>query len=417
MNPRYEGSKKDTGMPRRTFLAGTASTLAAGSVLFGSARSTAANSRIRLGVIGCGGRGTWITGLFKEHGGYEITAGADYFQDRLDAFGKKFDVPAKNLFAGLSGYKALLASDTVDAIAVESPPYFHPEQAAAGVAAGKHVYTAKPIAVDVPGCKTLEQCGGEGAKKNLCVLVDFQTRADPFYQEALRRVHAGALGDFSFGESSYHAGMPFQGMHHYIKEDPNNPENRLRAWGVCKVLSGDIITEQNIHTIDVANWIMNCEPISATGACSQKVRPFGTCSDHFSVIFKYPDDLDVTFTSRQHEGFGTQPEGIRNRMFGTKGVLETKYGGQVMIRAKGDSTYAGGSSPGIFKDGAVANIATFHKNITDGIYTNDTVPPSVRSNLLTVLGRTAAYKNGAVTWKELLEANEVLPYDLSGLKA
>lgn len=417
MDHRNEESKKNTGMHRRTFLTGTASMLAAGAVTFGAANSTAANSRIRIGVIGCGGRGGWIANLLKEHGGYEITAGADYFQDRLDKFGKKFDVPAKKLFAGLSGYKALLASGAVDAVAIESPPYFHPEQAAAAIAAGKHVYLAKPIAVDVPGCKTIEECGVEGAKKDLCVVIDFQTRADPFYQEAIRRVHAGALGDFSFGESSYHAGMPFQGMHRYIKEDPNNPENRLRAWGVCKVLSGDIITEQNIHTIDVANWIMNCEPISATGSCSQKIRPFGSCSDHFSVIFKYPDDLDVSFTSRQHEGFGTQPEGIRNRMFGTKGVLETKYGGQVMIRAKGDSTYKGGSSPAIFKDGAVANIAAFHKNIMDENYANDTVPPSVRSNLLTVLGRTAAYEKGTVIWKELLEANQAIPYDLNGLKA
>jgi predicted dehydrogenase len=376
------------------------------------ARGYAANEKVDVGIMGCGGRGTWITGLFEQHGGYNVVAAFDYFQDRVDNLGNKFDVKPASRYTGLSGYRRML-EENVDAVVVESPPYFHPEQAAAGVDAGKHVYLAKPIAVDVPGCKTVGQSGKKASDAGLCFLVDFQTRADEFYVEALKRVHNGALGRFAFGEASYHAGVPWAGQVKFAQED--TPENRLRAWGLDRILSGDIITEQNIHTLDVASWIMNGPPVCAYGTGGKKVRDFGNCWDTFSVVFQYPDNVGVTFSSRQFNGHGTQPEGIRNRMFGDEGVLETKYGGEVLIR--GRSFYRGGSSPGIYKEGAVTNIATFCANIRNGECSNPTVPESVRSNLVTILGRTAAYEGRIVTWKEILENDEKLVPDLKGLKS
>jgi myo-inositol 2-dehydrogenase/D-chiro-inositol 1-dehydrogenase len=145
------------------------------------------------------------------------------------------------------------------------------------------------------------------------------------------------------------------------------------------------------------------------------VRPVGTCNDHFALLFEYPNKIGITFSSRQIEGHGTQPEGIRNRMFGSKGVLETEYGGQVIIR--GENFYRGGKSPGIYKDGAVANIATFHKDIVEGNYENPTVKPSVRSNLITILGRTAAYTGEKVMWTDLINSTEKLDAGLKGLKS
>jgi len=409
-----ETSHHPAGLSRRQFVARTGAAALSFSIATPQmARTYAANSKINLGVIGCGGRGTWIAKLFQAHGGYNVVAAADYFQDRTDNLGDAVGVPAANRFTGLKGYLKLL--EKVDAAAIISPPYFHPEQAAAGVEAGKHVYLAKPIAVDVPGCLSIGDSSKKATARKRCFLVDFQTRVDPFYMEALRRVHEEkALGDFAFGECTYHAGDPFGRMYDSWRSDPDNPAIRLRAWGLDKVLSGDIITEQNIHTLDVMNWIMGQPPLWAVGTGGRKFRPVGTCYDTFSLLFQYPNDIGITFSSRQSNGYGTKPDGIRNRMFGTEGTLETEYGGQVLVR--GDHFYRGGKSPSIYKDGAIANIKTFHDSIGGGNYDNPTVEPSVQSNLITVLGRTAAYENRKVTWTELLNTNEKLDANLKGLK-
>ena len=151
---------------RRQFMAGAGLAALSFSVIKPDQVSgTEANSKIKLGMVGCGNRGKWITNLFLKHGGYEITAAADYFPDRLEAFGEKFHIPQTHRYSNLSCYKKLLGRADVDAIVIESPPYFHPEQAAAGVEAGKHVYVAKPIAVDVPGCRLIEQSGALARKK------------------------------------------------------------------------------------------------------------------------------------------------------------------------------------------------------------------------------------------------------------
>lgn len=403
-------------LSRRGFIAGAGAAALSFTIANPAAvRTYAANNKLNLGIIGCGGRGTWITALFKEHGGYNIIATADYFKDRADNCGGQFNVPESSRYTGLFGYRKMF--DKVDAVAIISPPYFHPQQAADAVDAGKHTYLAKPIAVDAPGCHSIGASGKKASANKLCFLIDFQTRSDPYYMEALKRVKAGAIGDYVFGEAIYHAGCPFGGMYDTWRKNPTDSETRLRAWGLDNILSGDIITEQNIHTLDVMNWIMGVEPLWAAGTGGRTIRPVGTCWDHFALVFEYPGNIGITFSSKQFEGHGTQPEGIRNRMFGTKGVLETAYGGQVLIRGKGDTFYRGGSSPGIYKDGAVANIATFHKSIAEGNYKNPTVPESVRSNLITVLGRTAAYEQRKVTWKEILNKNEKLDANLKGLKS
>ncbi len=397
---------------RRSFLAGAGTAAMALTLATPqAAKGYAANSKINLGIIGCGGRGSWIADLFNTHGGYNIVAAADYFQDRTDKLGDKFNIPANRRFTTLSGYKKMLESK-VDAVAIISPPYFHPQQAAAAVAAGAHVYLAKPVAVDVPGCTSIEASGSEATRKNLCFLVDFQTRANEFFIEAIKRVHRGDIGDIVFGESTYHAGRLG------IKAEPGTPEARIRNWVFDKALSGDIITEQNIHTLDVMSWIMNTPPLHVTGTGGRKVRTdVGDCWDNFSLVYEYPNHVGITFSSRQFKAHGSKPDGIRNRMFGTKGVLETKYGGKVLIRGEKENFYRGGDTGQIYLEGANNNIDAFHKNITEKNYKNATVAESVRSNLVTILGRTAAYQNRRVTWAELLRNQERLDGKLEGLKS
>ena len=403
---------RDRTLTRRRFLADAGATALAFSVVKPElVRGSQANQKITLGVIGCGGRGAWIADLFQKHGGYNIVALADYFPDRVEAAGSKLGVPAAQRFTGLSAYRRLL-EQKLDAVAIESPPFFHPSQAADAVAAGKHVYLAKPVAVDVPGCMTIDQSAKKAAASKQCFLVDFQTRATAPFIEAMRRVHAGALGAFVFGEATYHAEDPFLEKTDVVKS--GTPEGLLRGWGLSREYSGDIITEQNIHALDVMNWIMAKPPLSASGTAARKFRNVGTCCDTFSVTFTYADDVGIAFTSRQFDGFGTRPEGIRNRMFGTNGVLETEYGGQVLLRGK--DFYNGGKTEDIYERGAVNNIAAFHDAIVKGDYANPTVADSVRSNLVTILGRTAAYEGRVVTWDELMKSEAPLAPDLKGLR-
>ena len=402
--------KTNTQLNRREFIAGTGAAALSFTVMKPElVRGAAANSKIKLGLIGCGGRGNWITNLFQQHGGYEIAAVADYFQDRVDKYGDKFEVPPSRRYTGLSGYKKLL-EDKLDAVAIITPPYFRPEQAAAAVEAGCHVFAAKPVAVDVPGSHSIAASAKKAADKKLCFIVDFQTRADKLYLEAVKRVHNGAIGTIAFGEATYHCNRLSAS-----KTDPGTPEARLRNWVFDKKLSGDIITEQNIHTLDVASWIMNKPPLYAFGSGGRKVRvDVGDCWDHFALLFQYADNVGITFSSRQFNGHDTKPDGIRNRMFGDKGVLEAQYGGQVIIRGK--NFYRGGKCPAIYHEGAVSNIATFHKDITESRYDNSTVAPSVRSNLVTILGRTAAYQSRLVSWEEIVHSKEKCVADLKGLK-
>ncbi len=407
-----ESAQRGTGLSRRRFLADAGSAALALSVVTPElVRAGGAGPTVNLGIIGCGGRGSWIATLFQKHGGYNIAALADYFPDRVDALGGKLSVPPARRFTGLSGYRRLL-EQTLDAVAIESPPFFHPTQAADAVAAGKHVYLAKPVAVDVPGCTAVDDSAAKATANSLCFLVDFQTRANELFVEALRRVHDGAIGRFAFGEATYHAEDPFEAQAQHARSD--DPESRLRAWGLFRELSGDIITEQNIHTLDVASWIMGQPPVSAYGTGGRKFREVGTCWDTFSIVFQYADKVGITFSSRQFNGQGTRPEGIRNRMFGSDGVLETEYGGHVLLRGK--QFYRGGQTTTIYEQGAVNNIAAFYDRIQRRDYSNVTVPESVRSTLVTILGRTAAYEGRLVTWDEILRRNERLVPDLNGLK-
>ena len=401
----------DQRINRRTFLAGAGASVLAFSVLKPELAGAAeANSKVDIGLIGCGGRGRWIADLFRKHGGYNVVALADYFPDRVNEAGAQFQVPEERRFSGLGGYRKLL-EQKLDAVVIESPPYFHPEQAEAAVNAGKHVYLAKPIAVDVPGCLTVEGSGKNATQKKLCFLVDFQTRANKLYQEAARKIESGGLGKIISAEAAYHCGPTWDGMDKELRKNPNDPETRLRAWGMDRVLSGDIITEQNIHAIDVACWMLRGHPLKAYGTCAKRRDLLGNCNDVFSVIFYYPAGVVVTFNSHQ-SGFGY--DDILFRLFGMEGTVDTHYFGQVSVKTK--ETRSVGDVGNLYTDGAVANIATFHQSITKGDYSNPTVAESVRSNLTTILGRTAAYRQDMVTWDQMMRKREKLVTDVRGLK-
>ena len=286
-------------------------------------------------------------------------------------------------------------------MAIESPPYFHPIQAAAAVDAGKHVYLAKPVGVDVPGCQTVAQSGEKAAKKRQVFLVDFQTRASAPFQEVVQRVHSGQIGAIKSVEASYMCDLMFAGMDAEFRKSKKDATARLRAWAIQREISGDIITEQNIHALDVATWFLDYEPVKAVGDGGRARDFLGDCWDHFSVIYTFPNDVLVTFSSKQ---FGISYNDIMCRVYGLNGVADTHYAGKVSMR--GSDEAFNGDTANLYEEGARNNIAAFYKSIITGDYSNATVGPSARSTLVTILGRTAAYKRGEVTWADMMKANE-----------
>lgn len=366
-------------------------------VAFGSQ----ANSAITIGIIGCGGRGNFIGGFFQEYTGTRITALHDPFADRLEATVQNLKLSGPRTYTGLDGYRDLVTSD-VDAVAVMSPPYWHPEQVEAAVDAGKHVYAAKPIAVDVAGCLRFAAAGRK-AEGKLSFLVDFQTRAQAAFQEAARRIHGGDIGELVLGHIYYHAGR----LGRRDKPEFSPAENRLRNWVFDKAISGDIIVEQNIHVLDVGNWYANAHPLRAFGTGGRKARvDVGDCWDHFLVQYWYPNDVKVDFSSAQ---FTKGYDDLCMRFYGSAGTVDSHYRGDVKIT--GDHPWEG-QEENTFRVGAVNNVKDFVQSIQAGRYVNN-APVSVESNLTAVLGRMAAYGERVVTWAEMIASNEKLEANLA----
>ena len=392
-------------IPRRAFLAGaataTAVTVLKPSLVFGAE----ANSVLDIGLIGCGGRGSWIAKLFAESGKYRLVACADYFQDKADAVGEKYKIDPSRRYTGLSGHKRLLESK-LDAVVIETPPYFHPQQAADAVDAGKHVYVAKPIAVDAPGCQTIAAAGQRATAKKQVFLVDFQTRADKDFREAVGQVHKGAMGSLVMAEAWY----PWSGGGRGAP--PSKPEEQLRSWYYVLPLSGDFIVEQSIHALDVATWIINADPLRARGTGGHKVRPANSIYDHFAVTYTFPNDLVLSFTCIQ--SIPMVKNEIRARVFGSEGYIDADYYTGVMLR--GPETAVRATVGDLYMTGTVVNINEFHAAILKGDCSNPTVLPSVRSNLTAILGREAAYRQDELTLAALLKEGKKLEPDLKGLK-
>jgi myo-inositol 2-dehydrogenase / D-chiro-inositol 1-dehydrogenase len=350
---------------------------------------------------------------------------ADVFRDQLDSARAHFDkiqqekgyaaIDASQLFTGPNAYQQIAASKEVDAIVVATPPYYHPHHLEAVVSGGKHVYLEKPVAVDVPGALKVIEIG-KRAEGKLSLDVGFQIRDCPPFVEMVRRIHAGAIGKIICGEAYYLTG--------YIDRPawPNaSPaEHRLRNWVYDRVLSGDIIVEQNIHVIDICNWILKAHPLKASATGGRQGRPAndGDAFGNYNAIFHYPDGVDVTFSSTQ---FAKGWWDVSERFFGSKGTSLSPYTGPLGIW--GDEPWqAPGSQP---KDKAetqafsvtgsfTSNLEfadpekkkAFVESITSGKFHNQAAK-GAESALSCMMARTAAYKGHEVTWDELMKSTEV----------
>src|SRR5205809_808473 len=211
------------------------------------------------------------------------------------------------------------------------------EDASNAVDAGKHVYLEKPVAVDVPGALKVIEIG-KRAEGKLSLDVGFQIRDCPPFVEMVRRIHDGALGKIVCGEAYYLTG--------YIERPPwpnaSPAERRLRNWVHDRTLSGDIIVEQNIHVIDICNWILKAHPLKASATGGRQGRPpdDGDAYGNYNVLFHYPDSVDVTFSSTQ---FAKGWWDVTERFFGTKGTSQSPYTGPLGLW--GDEPWQAAASP------------------------------------------------------------------------
>ena len=364
--------------------------------------------KIKLGLVGCGGRGSWIAKLFQKHGGYEFHAVADYTQATADRCGDQLGVDKTRRFSTLSGYKRLIESG-VEAVALEVPPYFFPLHARAAVEAGLHVYMAKPVAADVPGCLAIKEAARIATTRNRCFLVDYQMPTDPANIEVRKRIHGEGFGKiaqvFTFGVGSGSADPPRK----------DTIEDRLHGliWVNDIAMGCDYLGNFDIHAIDAALWAVGSSPVAASGASQiRRLEPHGDSHDVCSVIYEYPDGL-----VHNHLGQALNNQckgGLTCTIHGQKGFGVLNYWGEAEFRCFDDVFR--GEVTNLYEAGASRNIDTFYRNIMEGSFLNDTVPRAVDGALVCILGREAAARHTRLTMDQVLAESKRLEVNLKGLK-
>lgn len=411
-------------MDRRNFIGGAA---ASGIMLLNSrtAFGSEANSAVRLGLLGCGNRGTSVATSFATNTSARVVALADLFPDQLAAGKAHFDevnrglgLPAidpKLMFQGSHAYEELAASSAVDAIQISTPPWFHIQHLDAVVRAGKHAYCEKPMGVDIAQTEQALEIG-KRAQGRVSLDVGFQVRSAPPIAEVVRRIHSGDIGRVVAITAHYFA--PNAVSHSGTGWSAD--EFRLRNWLWDRVLSGDILVEQNIHVIDLCNWIIGSHPVQATATGGRNVITHpGDCWDNYQVIYTYPNDVHLSFSSTQWGNSGWFD--VKEQIFGSTGVAEAPYSGPVRIVGEKAWAWSETASPASGAPAAqfAANGAftdnlqfadrdkdrSFIESITSGQLHNQ-AEAGVQSARSAMLGRMAGRTGHTVTWEELLKDGE-----------
>lgn len=418
-------------MDRRQFVGGT---VAASGLLLLKSRTAfgyEANSAVRLGLLGCGNRGTSVATSFANDTNTRVVALADLFPDKLAAAKTNFDQLADKLgharidpammFRGYRAFEEIASSAGVDAVQISTPPWFHVQHLDAAVQAGKHVYCEKPIGVDVAQAKQALEIG-KRAQGRLSLEVGFQIRSAPPFVEIIRRIQQGALGKIGVIAANYNA----PGVMYPPMPNMSADELRIRRWYWDLVLSGDIIVEQAIHLIDICNWALQGHPIKATGIGGRNIISHpGDTWDNYEVAFTYPENVHVSFSCTQ---FGPNDWfNVSARLFGADGIAEAPYSGPLRIVGENSWAWANPApmeptastkfaANGVFSDNlALAQREKdrgFIDSITSGHFHNQTAA-GVETALSAMLGRMAGRRGGEVTWEELLQHGENYELDIN----
>lgn len=396
------GMKPSEKITRRNFLAKSAATAAAVAVppSIGAAQ---ARETIRVGLIGCGGRGTGaMVDCFNADPGVVAWAMGDAFADRMkssqdhlkDHLKDRFQVTPARTFVGLDAYRHVIASD-VDLVILAAPPGFRPAHFKAAVEAGKHVFMEKPVATDAPGVRSMFESAALAESKRLCVVTGTQRHHDLAYRETIRRIHDGQMGDITACYAYWNQGGLWM-----LPRQPEwtDLEWQLRNWLYFTWLSGDIIVEQHIHNIDVCNWAMRKHPVKAISLAGREVRKdpaYGHVFDHFATEFEYDNGVKMISMCRQIDGTSGR---VMEWIVGTKGVSDANS----FIRTT-DTWKFEGERPNPY--------VLEHKDLIAAIRSGTPVNEAKRvteSTLTAMMGRMAGYTGLQVTWEQALNSKESL---------
>jgi predicted dehydrogenase len=418
-------------MNRRQFLQ-TGTTAASGLLLLkpNAAFGYAANSAVRLGLLGCGNRGVAVATSFSNSTTAQVVALADLFADKLDAARARFDqlntslgrapIDPKLLFRGPHAFEQMAASPSVDLVQISTPSFFHVQHLEAAVASGKHVYCEKPVGVDIHQAKQALKIAAR-VQPAQSVDIGFQCRNAPPIAAAAELIKAGALGKIALAAGIYFT----QASKEKSPRGANPDEYRLRNWNWDRAISGDILVEQNIHIIDLCNWLLGARPIKASASGGRTILThYGDCWDNYQVDFTYPGDVHLSFSSKQFGSDGVFDAGLR--LFGSEGSATVPYAGPVQISgahawAWQPSPSADASSGKSAANGVLSNNLDFADREKDRTFidtiTSDNphnqIAAGVESALSCMLGRMAAYRHREVTWEDLLAHGETYQLGLN----
>ena len=396
---------------RRDFLK-TTSTLAAagalaGGLSLGRSAHAAGDDVLRIGLIGCGGRGTGAAAnALGADKNCKLVALADAFGDRLQSSldvlkqqaGEKVAVQPDRCFVGLDAGDKLIQHGGVDVVLLCEPPHFRWLHLKAAVEAGKHVFAEKPVAVDAPGVRSVLATAEKAKQKNLNLVVGLCWRYDYGVRETMKRVLDGAIGDIHTIQETYLAGTLWQ--------RPRQPkwtemEYQLRNWLYFSWLSGDFNVEQHVHSLDKASWAMHDEPpVRAWGVGGRQVRvdpKFGDVFDHHAVVYEYKNGVHLYSFCRQLAGGYCD---VTDTLFGSQGraVLPNK----LQIEGANPWQYSG-PKPSMYDVEHQELFAAIRsgKTINNGLY-------GARSTMLAILGRMVNYTGQALTWEQAINSQQSL---------
>jgi predicted dehydrogenase len=394
-------------IPRRTFLKTTAAGLGVAPALFGAPARAWAQGRdtIRVGLVGCGGRGTGAArDLVTGADGIEIVAMGDLMHDRLEqsrarleeAIAASYQVDDLHAFTGFDAYQRVIESD-IDLVILATPPGFRPAHLAAAVAAGKHIFTEKPVAVDPVGVRSVIATAELARQKNLAIVAGTQRRHDPRYIEIMKRVHDGAIGEITGGQVYWNQG----GLWNFERRaGMSDTEWQIRNWLYFTWISGDHIVEQHIHNLDVANWALGGPPVRANGVGGRQARQdpsYGHIFDHFAIELEYANGARVLSMCRQQDGTARY---VGERFTGTRGTASPSDRNP-WIRGTAEWQWQ--------QDGEPVNpYVQEHTDLVASIRAGTPLNEGrqvAESTLTAILAREAAYTGQDITWDEIMASN------------